>query len=78
MLEGSFVAIHPKDRQKYADHIRAILKYSDKDELTWLLASYTYDQTIYPGPPHSLPGDELRQYLGKVTKETCIKYGFER
>ena len=44
----------------------------------YLLFAYDYDQTKYPGPPHSVPEKEVRTHygekliFGRVTKQTDL------
>ncbi|XP_045158980.2 probable thiopurine S-methyltransferase isoform X2 [Mercenaria mercenaria] len=49
----SFVAINKSDRQKYVNVLLSLMKTDGK----YYLSAFDYDQSVWPGPPHSTPGE---------------------
>lgn len=55
---AAMVALDPERRRAYAQVLRALLKPGGRI----LLNAFTYDQSVMPGPPHSVPEDEIRRH----------------
>lgn len=55
---AAMVALDPARRQTYAQVLRALLRPGGQI----LLNAFTYDQSVMPGPPHSVPEDEIRRH----------------
>lgn len=70
---GSLVAIKPFLRREYMQIINALLKPGGK----WMIASIAYDQSLYPGPPHSLSADDVLALLAQLEQDTGDKYTLE-
>jgi len=57
---AALIALPPKLRLHYADHLQRIVG----DGSRMLLITLEYDQTRVPGPPHSVAEDEVRALFG--------------
>ncbi|RNA26973.1 thiopurine S-methyltransferase [Brachionus plicatilis] len=57
---GAYVALFYELRIKYIEHIKKILDKKAK----YLMEVFDYDQHLYPGPPFSIPIEEIRQFFG--------------
>ena len=57
---AALVALPPNMRPDYARHLVEI-----SNRTTQLLISFDYDQNLLPGPPFSVPADELTELYGK-------------
>jgi len=57
---GSLVAIYQEDREKYAELIKKILA----EDFSYLVATMVYDQSQFPGPPRSVPVEEIKTLFG--------------
>lgn len=57
---ASLVALPPRMRAHYADHLLRIVP----DGCRILLLTFEYDQTRVPGPPHSVKEDEVVELFG--------------
>ncbi|XP_035667663.1 probable thiopurine S-methyltransferase [Branchiostoma floridae] len=57
---GAFVAINEVDREKYIRLMKALLKPDGR----CLMEVMQYEPSLFPGPPHNVPTDELKQLLG--------------
>ena len=55
---AAMVALDPGRRETYAQVLRTLLKPGGQI----LLNAFTYDQSVMPGPPHSVPEDEIRRH----------------
>jgi thiopurine S-methyltransferase len=63
---GALVALPPGMRRRYVEHLLAILP--ARAEI--LLLTIEYDQNLAPGPPFSVPGDEVMElYTGRCSVE---------
>ena len=62
-------------RPRYVKVVASLLK--DRP-FRYLLFAYDYDQTKYPGPPHSVPEKEVRSLygeklaFGRISKQTYL------
>uniref|UniRef100_H2Z3K3 thiopurine S-methyltransferase n=1 Tax=Ciona savignyi TaxID=51511 RepID=H2Z3K3_CIOSA len=54
---ASFVAINPSQRVSYSDIICEMLNPSSK----WLLNTFAYDRSKYPGPPNDTSDEEISE-----------------
>ena len=63
---GSLVAIYPKDREAYVSKMAEILQGNTK-KWKYLLATYDYDQSVYPGPPRSVPKELVHKLYGEIS-----------
>jgi thiopurine S-methyltransferase len=61
---AALIALPPKMRQHYADHLQRIVA----DGCRMLLLTLEYDQERVAGPPHSVPEDEVRALYGARCK----------
>lgn len=57
---GSFVALPPDLRVRYAEHMMKILP----EKMTILMLTLEYDQSKMPGPPHSVSQEEVENLFG--------------
>jgi thiopurine S-methyltransferase len=57
---AALIALPPKMRLHYADHLQRIVG----DGCRMLLIALEYDQERVGGPPHSVAGDEVRSLFG--------------
>lgn len=55
---AAIVALDPERRRRYAQVIRRLVRPGGQI----LVNAFTYDQSQMPGPPHSVPEDELRAH----------------
>jgi thiopurine S-methyltransferase len=63
---ASMVALIPETRERYATHMASLLRAGAKI----LLITFTYDQQMMHGPPHSVPADEIQSlYADNFTVE---------
>jgi thiopurine S-methyltransferase len=58
---GSIVAIQAEDRVKYIKLMRDIL---EGRPFRYLACTYDYDQSVFPGPPRSIPEKEVGTLFG--------------
>lgn len=65
---GALVALPPKLRIHYADHLQRVLP----DRTVTLLITLEYDQARVQGPPFSVPESEVRRLFGDRGRVTCI------
>jgi thiopurine S-methyltransferase len=61
---AALIALPPKMRQHYADHLQRIVG----DGCRILLLTLEYEQSRVPGPPHSVAEDEVRALFGARCK----------
>lgn len=54
---AALVALPPKMREQYTAHLMKIT-----DTAPQLLLTFVYDQSVMPGPPFSVTGDEVKQH----------------
>merc|ERR1712136_561636 len=54
------VAIYQEDREKYAELIKNLLA----EDFSYLVATMVYDQSQFPGPPRSVPVEEIKTLFG--------------
>jgi thiopurine S-methyltransferase len=66
---AALVALPPKMRAHYADHLQRIVP----DNCRMLLLTLEYDQSRVPGPPHSVTEAEVRRLFGArcVVERLC-------
>ncbi|CAH1268084.1 TPMT [Branchiostoma lanceolatum] len=57
---GAFVAINEVDRERYIQLMKTLLKPDGR----CLMEVMNYDPSLFPGPPHNVPEDELKQLVG--------------
>ncbi|XP_019640993.1 PREDICTED: probable thiopurine S-methyltransferase [Branchiostoma belcheri] len=57
---GAFVAINEADHEKYIQLMKTLLKHDGR----CLMEVMNYEPSLFPGPPHHVPEDELKQLLG--------------
>jgi thiopurine S-methyltransferase len=57
---AALIALPPKMRQHYADHLQRIVS----DGCRMLLITLEYDQSRVPGPPHAVGDNEVRALFG--------------
>jgi thiopurine S-methyltransferase len=57
---GALVALPPRMRSHYADHLQRILP----ERSRILLVTLEYDQTLVNGPPHAVLGEEVEALFG--------------
>merc|ERR1712071_145075 len=57
---GSLVAIYQEDREKYAELLKKLLA----ESFSYLIATMVYDQSQFPGPPRSVPVEEITKMFG--------------
>lgn len=57
---AALIALPPKMRLHYADHLQRIIC----DGCRILLLTLEYEQTLVPGPPHAVTEDEVRALFG--------------
>jgi len=58
---AALVALPPAMRQTYASHLQCITNCAPQ-----LLITFNYDQSKMPGPPHSIPPQEIQQHYSKA------------
>lgn len=58
---AALVALSPEDRERYVDLLSSCLAPGGR----LLLVAFDYDQTLAPGPPFSVPDDEVRRLFGQ-------------
>ena len=64
---AALVALPPDMRLRYTAHLRAIT-----DGAPQLLLTFEYDQSVMPGPPFSIPKDEVQDHYAKAYDVTMI------
>ncbi len=60
---GSLVAIKFEEREKYVELMKSLLA---GRPFRYLLVSYEYDQSVFPGPPRAVPEAEVRKLFGEL------------
>ncbi|MDH4107785.1 MAG: thiopurine S-methyltransferase [Gammaproteobacteria bacterium] len=55
---GALVAVDPRDRARYTDHVKSLLH----PDAFRMIITLEYEQDKAPGPPWSVPADELLAY----------------
>jgi len=68
---GGLVALPAEVRPRYVKVVASLLK--DRP-FRYLLFAYDYDQTKYPGPPHSVPEKEVRGLYDGFAQLESIKH----
>jgi len=58
---GSFIAINPSDRQKYARLMRSLMT----SQTRYYLQAVCYDQSQHRGPPFSVTDDHMKEVFGE-------------
>ncbi|XP_061737680.1 probable thiopurine S-methyltransferase [Nerophis ophidion] len=58
---GSFVAINPRDREKYSALIISLMA----DDCRYLLSTLMYNPNLYEGPPFAVPGEQVQSLFEK-------------
>nr|XP_049606639.1 probable thiopurine S-methyltransferase [Syngnathus scovelli] len=58
---GSFVAINPGDREKYASLIISLMA----NDCRYLLSALMYNPEHYDGPPFAVPGEQVHSLFGE-------------
>ncbi|XP_061839126.1 probable thiopurine S-methyltransferase [Nerophis lumbriciformis] len=58
---GSFVAINPRDREKYSALIISLMA----DDCRYLLSTLMYNPKLYKGPPFVVPGEQVQSLFEK-------------
>ncbi len=64
---AALVALPPDMRTRYTAHLRAIT-----GDAPQLLLTFEYDQSVMPGPPFSIPKDEVQDHYAKAYDVTMI------
>ncbi|XP_069586944.1 thiopurine S-methyltransferase-like [Ranitomeya imitator] len=57
---GAFVAVNPKDRERYANVILSLMA----KDCRYLLVTVEYDPKLHRGPPFYVPESDLENFLG--------------
>jgi thiopurine S-methyltransferase len=57
---GALVALPPGLREQYADHMQRVIP----EHAHILLLTLEYEQSLVPGPPHSVPEEEVHALYG--------------
>ena len=65
---AALVALPPKMRERYTAHLMKIT-----DRAPQLLLTFVYDQSVMPGPPFSVAGDEVKQHYQKSYHLTLLE-----
>ena len=65
---GALIALPPDRRPVYADHIQRVIP----DGGETLLITLDYDQARAPGPPFSVPEEEVRALYGERCRIECL------
>jgi len=64
---AALVALPPDMRDRYTAHLRAIT-----GDAPQLLLTFEYDQSVMPGPPFSIPNDEVQDHYAKTYDVTMM------
>lgn len=67
---GALIALPPDRRPVYADHIQRVIP----DGGETLLITLDYDQARAPGPPYSVPEEEVRALYGQRCRIERLNY----
>ena len=67
---GALIALPPDKRPIYADHIQRVIP----DGGETLLITLDYDQARVPGPPYSVPEEEVQALYGQRCRVTRLDY----
>lgn len=62
---AALVALPPAMRQRYTQHLMALTRTAPQ-----LLICFEYDQALMPGPPHSVPVEEVTQHYSAAYRVT--------
>jgi thiopurine S-methyltransferase len=65
---AALVALPAELRQRYAAHLRALSNTAPQ-----LLVTYEYDQSLRPGPPFSVTGDEVAQLYADAYELSVVE-----
>lgn len=65
---AALVALPPKMRERYTAHLTKIT-----DKAPQLLLTFVYDQSVMPGPPFSVTGDEVKHHYEKSYHLTLLE-----
>lgn len=65
---AALVALPPDMRPRYATHLQTLTATAPQ-----LVICYEYDQTVLPGPPFSVPAEELHRHYDAQYSRTLLK-----
>jgi thiopurine S-methyltransferase len=57
---ASLIALPPEMRRRYAEKLAELIASAAIKNAQTLLITLEYDQSVLPGPPHSVPANEVR------------------